>query len=109
MVYLITCNACSTCYVGEWVAFFNDVVVLDCVCASSGFNGAGPCGFARVYSLGNCIMIAINHSRHNVMVSDSLQVYNDLVIMGIRLHVWSVGLQQRWLVRVYPLCNGTMT
>ena len=39
-------------------------------------------------------MIAIYHSIHNLIVSDFLQVYNYLVVMGIRLHEGSVGLQQ---------------
>ena len=32
---------------------------LDCECGSSGCSSAGPCGFARVCPLCNCIMIVI--------------------------------------------------
>ena len=45
---------------GSWSGH-SDVVVmrLDCVRGSSGCSSAGPCGFARVCPLYNCIMIVI--------------------------------------------------
>ena len=47
-----------------------------------------PCGYDSYNSI------------HNLTDSDSLHVYNDVVVMGIRLRVWFVGLQQRWSVRL---------
>ena len=59
---------------------------------SSGCSTAGPCGFARVCPLYNCIMIVIILD----ITYDSLQVYNCLVIMEFRLHVGFVGPQRCW-------------
>ena len=47
------------------------------------------------------------YSRHYLMYSDSLQVYNCLVVMEFRLRVGFVGPDG--FVGVCPLCYGAMT
>ncbi len=61
---------------------------------SSGCSSAGPCGFARVCPLYNCIMLVSYYYRHNLMYCDSLQVYNCLVVVKFRLRVRFVGPQR---------------
>ena len=80
---------------------------------SSGCSSAGPCGFARL------TLVQLHYdsyySRHYLMYSDSLQVYNCSVVMEFRLRVWFVGPQRCWSGRfrrclsLVLRCYGAMT
>ena len=66
---------------------------LDCVRGSSGCSSAGPCEFRACLSLVQ-LHYHSYYSRHNLMHSDSLHVYNCLVVMEFRLRVGFVGPQR---------------